>query len=101
MEKLAQEAAVETALLRKAQAERRRRRETIVSTRLGRMVMAALRRQGRQGTLLTANDLKSLSATHQQMLEEVLRPPGDDVSDQEDPDPRSTGPASLDIDLGE
>jgi hypothetical protein len=101
MAKLAQEASVENALLRKAEAERRRKREALMANRLGRMVLAALRRQGQTGTLLAASDLKGLSTAHRQMLEEVLRASSEEATPAGQEPTLPTTSATLDIDLGD
>lgn len=93
-------AATEEALLRRADRERRQKQEGRLASRLGRMVLAALRRQGVIGTLLVAADLNGWPQRDRDELLALLAPTAEPAAPKEAGSATDADAAPLDVDLG-
>ena len=93
-------AATEEASLRRVERERRQKQEGRMASRLGRMVLVALRRQGFTGTLLVATDLNGWPQRDRDELQALLVPTAEPAASREAGGTADGDAAPLDVDLG-
>ena len=93
-------AATEEASLRRVERERRQKQEGRMASRLGRMVLVALRRQGFTGTLLVATDLNGWPQRDRDELQALLVPTAEPAASTEAGGTADGDAAPLDVDLG-
>lgn len=98
---LARAAATDAANRRRAERDGRRKQEAQMASRLGRMVLEAMRRQGLTGTLLIAADLNGWLQRDRDELQVLLAPPPAELATSKAAR-RAAGEsnAPLDVDLG-
>ena len=92
-------ASADDARLRRNERELRRATETRVAGRLGRMVLATLRRQGLSGNLLTADDLRSLSQRDRDELNVLMSPYDGGELKEVSATPIGAQPSKVDLEL--
>lgn len=97
---LARAAATEAASRRRAERESRREQEGRMASRLGRMVLVALRRQGVTGTLLVATDLNGWRQRERDELQALLVPTAEPAASTDAGSAADGDAAPLDVDLG-
>lgn len=93
-------AATEEAVQRRAERERRQKQESRMASRLGRMVLAALQRQGVTGTLLVAAELNGWPLRDRDELQALLAPPADSAAPTAASKATDGDAPVLDVDLG-
>lgn len=93
-------AATEEAIRRRAERERRQKQEGRMASRLGRMVLAALRHQGVTGTLLVAADLNGWPECDRDELQALLAPPAEPAASTAAGRANDGDKTPLDVDLG-
>ena len=93
-------AAIEEASLRRVKREHRQKQEGRMASRLGRIVLVALRRQGVTGTLLVAADLNGWPQRDRDELQALLVPTAEPAASTDAASATDGDAAPLDVDLG-
>lgn len=93
-------AAIEEASLRRVKREHRQKQEGRMASRLGRIVLVALRRQGVTGTLLVAADLNGWPQRDRDELQALLVPTAEPAASTDAVSATDGDAAPLDVDLG-
>ena len=98
-EKLKRDAAAEDSAIRKNEQKKRRERREHYAALLGRLVIAALQRQGMSGTLLSSSDLDTLPEADRSELAALIQPEADAPPDETFPETHQRNPGGVDFNL--